>query len=111
MQEELDGRYQGENVQFFGISTGDPEWYLRALKKEWRCEFPWLMLDINVPNPYYQEIFDAYELVEEYPTLIILDTNGVIRFRDYGGGPADKDLDYRTAFDFIGELLGEVKAE
>lgn len=109
MQKELDGRYQGENVQFFAISTGDPDWYLREFKKQMGTTFPWLLLDINLPNPYYEEIFDLYELHEDYPTLLLIDDEGIIRFRDYGGGPAGKDLDYRGAFNLIGELISEAK--
>jgi len=107
MQKELDGRYRDEKVQMYGISTGDPDWYLRELKKAWGCSYPWLLLNVNLPNPYYQEVFDAYRLDMEYPTLLLVDGQGVIRFRDYGGNTAGKDLDYRRAFDLIGELLGE----
>ena len=110
MQKELDGRYQGENVQFYAISTGDPDWYMRAFKEQMGSKFPWLLLDINLPNPYYQEIFDLYGLHEDYPTLFLLDHNGVIRFRDFGGNTAGKELDYRGAFDLIGTLLQEAKA-
>ena len=76
MQKELDGRYQGENVQFYAISTGDPDWYMRAFKEQMGSKFPWLLLDINLPNPYYQEIFDLYGLHEDYPTLFLLDGVG-----------------------------------
>jgi len=110
MQNELDGRYQGENVQFYAISTGDPDWYMRAFKEEMGSKFPWLLLDINLPNPYYQEIFDLYGLHEDYPTLFLIDNKGTIRFRDYGGNSAGKDLDYRGAFDMVGTLLQEAKA-
>lgn len=107
MQKELEGRYKGQNIQFFGVSTGDPEWYLTEFKKETGATFPWLLMDVRLPNPYYRELFDTYELAEEFPTLILLDKNGIIRFRDYGGGTADKDLEYRDGFDLIGELIEE----
>lgn len=106
-QKELDGRYKGENIQFFGISMGDDQEYLKRFKQHCGVSFPWLALDIRRPNPYYQEVFDQWELGMQFATVVIIDDEGIIRFRDYGGDYIEKSLDYRKAFDFIGELLRE----
>lgn len=109
IQKELDGRYKDANVQAFGISYGDPDWYLREFKKALGAEFPWLMMDVRLPNPYYREQAELWELVEENPTLVILDTKGVIRSRGQGKGDTDDpdDIHYREAFDLVAELLAE----
>ncbi len=109
MQKEIDGRYNGQNVQWLAISTGDPEWYLHAFKRELGVTFPWLSMDIGVGR-YFAEIYAQYNLdtTEGHPTLLVLDANGIIRFRDTGyGGPTEEDLDYRSGFDLVGQLLEE----
>lgn len=108
IQKELDGRYAQENVETLAISTGDPDWYLREFKKQLGVTMPWLMMDTRLPNPYYQEQFDLWGLKEEHPTLVVLDWQGVIRYRATGnGGVGPDDINYRYAFDLIGTLIHE----
>jgi len=92
-------------VQAFGISTGDPDFYLREFKKQLGARFPWLLMDTRLPNPYYQEKFDEYRLAEEDPTLVVLDADGIVRFWEQG----QEGLDYRGAFDLVGALLAEAR--
>ncbi len=73
---------------------------------------PWLMMDTRLPNPYYREQYERWNLNEEHPTLVILDHEGVIRYRASGdGGVGPEDINYRFAFDLIGELLQEAQAD
>ena len=98
-------------MEALAVSTGDPEWYLEAFKKELNVTMPWLSMDTRLPNPYYQEQFDLWGLVEEHPTLVVLDSNGVIRYRGAGyGGTGEDQINYRYAFDLIGELIEEASA-
>lgn len=107
IEQTVNERYKDYDVQAFGISFGDPEWYLVEFKKETGATFPWLMMDVRLPNPYYQELFDQWELIENHPTMVILDGDGIIRFRGAGqGGVGEENLNYRFAFDLIGDLLG-----
>lgn len=111
IQKELDGRYSEEKVEALAISTGDPDWYLREFKAQMNVTMPWLMMDTRLPNPYYQEQFDLWALKEEHPTLVVLDAQGVIRYRATGlGGVGEDDINYRYAFDLIGTLVQEAKA-
>lgn len=109
MQDLLDNEYEGENIQFIGVSTGDPEYYLEAFKEETGSEFPWVMLNHLVPNRYNRDLFERYELAEDIQTLILIDKDGIIRYRDYGSQLVEKDLDYQTAFDMIGDLIEEAQ--
>jgi len=107
MQQELDGRYQGKNVQFLAISTGDPDWYLMAFKKQLGVAFPWLTMDISV-GTYFAEVYDQYHLGtnDGNVTIMVLDHDGIIRYRGDGhAGSSKEDIDYRFAFDLIGTLL------
>ena len=111
IQKELDGRYAGQKVAALAISTGDPDWYLREFKAQMNVTMPWLMMDTRLPNPYYQEQYDLWQLEEDHPTFAVLDAQGVIRYRETGlGGVAEGDINYRYAFDLIGTLLEEAKA-
>jgi len=99
-------------VEALAISTGDPEWYLAEFKKQLNVSMPWLMMDIRLPNPYYQEQYDLWGLIEEKPTLVVLDADGVIRYRATGdGGVGEDEINYRFAFDLVGELIEEAQAQ
>ncbi len=112
IQKELDGRYAGLNVETLAISTGDPEWYLSAFKKELNVTMPWLRMDTRLPNPYYQEQYDLWDLNDTHPTLAVLDANGVIRYRATGdGGVGENNINYRVAFNMIGELIDETQTQ
>jgi peroxiredoxin len=108
IQKELDGRYADFNVEALAISTGDPDWYLSEFKNQLNVTMPWLMMDTRLPNPYYQDQYDLWGLNDNHPTLVVLDANGVIRYRGTGdGGVAENNINYRVAFNMIGELLEE----
>jgi peroxiredoxin len=112
IQKELDGRYADFNVEALAISTGDPEWYLSEFKNQLNVTMPWLMMDTRLPNPYYQEQYDLWGLNDNHPTLVVLDTNGVIRYRATGdGGVAENNINYRFAFDLVGELFEEAQTQ
>lgn len=74
-----------------------------------KVDFPWLSMDVRLPNPYYRELYDQWELVDEHPTLVLIDHTGTIRYRGQGKGDGSRegDIDYRVAFDLIGTLLAE----
>ncbi len=112
IQLELDGRYADLNVEALAISTGDPEWYLSEFKNQLNVTMPWLMMDTRLPNPYYQELYDLWGLIDEHPTLVVLDANGVIQYRGTGDGGLDEgDINYRFAFDLLGELVEESQSQ
>lgn len=104
IQKQLDERYLDQNVQAFAIGTGLPAWYLRDLKESLDITFPWLLCDFRLPDPYFSQLFATWELSEEASTLVIIDSEGIIRFRGQG---YDEEIDYVAAFDLIGELLSE----
>jgi peroxiredoxin len=109
IQKELDGRYSGKSFQAFAISTGDPEYYLTAFKEELNVSMPWLSMNTRLINPYYLEVYEQWELNQDHPTAVLLDTRGVIRYRGSGDGTgvANSDINYREMFDMIGTLLEE----
>lgn len=83
LQHALDTRYKDEAVEALGISTGDPLFYLVALRKEYGIRFPMLQMDIS-DDAYARAIHRQYKLEthEGPPTLLVLDRSGVIKFRE-----------------------------
>lgn len=110
IQAVLNGRFKDENVQAVGISTGDSAAELRDFRTQEGVIFPFLMANPSLPNPYYLEVFETWELSVLYPTLVILDSEGIIRFRASGLQGTDEDeVDLRGVFDLIDTLLQEAK--
>jgi len=74
--------------------------------------FPILLADPGLPNPVYRELFSTWELDALYPTLVILDGEGIVRFRASGPeGTRENQIDLEAAFDLIGRLLDEAAAQ
>jgi len=107
MQAQLDGPLAGESVLFLAISMGDEDFYLEAFREEMGTTFPWLLLDRRLPNPAFQAAYDAYALEEEWSHMLLLDADGIIRARDYGGGTSGKDLDDASIYEQIPDILAQ----
>lgn len=94
-------------MQAVGISTGDPRPYLQQFIERNDITFPLVLADPLLPNPYYEELIATWELDPVYPTFVLLDGQGVIRYR--ATGVEGKDL--YDALDLIEVLLQETAAE
>lgn len=94
-------------MQAVGVSVGDPKSYLQTFIKRYDIRFPLVLADPLLPNPYYEELIATWELDPVYPTFVVLDGNGVIRYR--ATGTEGKDL--YDALDLVEVLLQEAAAE
>lgn len=76
-------KFQGKGLEVIGVSSDDDEdvWrtFVEAQKMDWH---EYIDLSGNVISSF---------AVDSYPTYVVLDKDGVIRFRQSGFGPATED--------------------
>jgi hypothetical protein len=78
-----------------GLNTGDAEDLFRKKREELGVTWPCTWSDPSVPNP----IAELFQVVA-YPTILVLDEEGRIRFKGARGRQLDKA---------VLELLAELK--
>lgn len=111
LQKELDVTYADADIQAIGIGVAYPEETLVRYREALEIKFPWLKLDTRLPNPYYNYVYQWYELDERYKmTILMVARDGRILFRERGKeGSGEDSLDFRSIFREIGVQLEKLK--